>query len=562
MLGIKHSISRKFMTTFAVVIVLSSLLFSISFYYVSMGIINNNVLPQFDKVLHTSTQDIYRRLDTTMSLQLLKGSENNRFGVEAYLTKSAEEFQLDTVYLIHLHDEQPTVLAASSGSAMQASEAIALQNAMKQASAGKLAISDLYSDKFGYHKTAYIQIPGSELLLAVGMDATFVKEKQSEIFWICFVITAVIIIVGSAAAFWISKRITRPLKSLTQVTDKMARGDFRQSIQVQGHDELAQLAASFRTMTEQLKGMISSVHHTSQAVVNNSDSLLSSAQTFEQLIYSSNEATQQVEKGSTTLASTAAENARAMEEISKGIHYIASSSAEITEKIGEASQKAITGNELAHDAVDGMLLVEEAATESMNHISLMNERSEAIAQIVGTIKEISKQINILSLNAAIESARAGEQGKGFAVVAEEVRKLAEQSRIATDEIGDYLLAIQEESGNSVRAMQRVSEEIQSGTARVKNAEEAFSQLTEWIQAINLTIQSISSSTQQVSASAEEVTVSVEDAADITAKSLEMIEEIAGNSASQAEEIKDHANTVRNLHEGALSLRESVSKFII
>ncbi|GIP57206.1 methyl-accepting chemotaxis protein [Paenibacillus woosongensis] len=562
MLGIKHSISRKFMTIFAVVIVLSSLLFSISFYYVSMGIVNNNVLPQFDKVLHTSTQDIYRRLDTTMSLQLLKGGENNRFGVEAYLTKSVEDFQLDTVYLIHLHDEQATVIAASSGSAVQASEAIAVQSAMKQASAGKLAISDLYSDKFGYHKTAYIQVPGSELMLAVGMDATFVKEKQSEIFWICFGITALIIIVGSTAAFWISKRITRPLKSLTQVTEAMARGDLRQSIQVQGHDELAQLSLSFRTMTEQLKGMISSVHDTSQAVVNTSDSLLSSAQTFEQLIYSSNEAAQQVETGSTTLASTAAENARAMEEISKGIQYIASSSADITEKIGEASQKAITGNELAHGAVDGMLLVEEAAAESMNHISLMNERSEAIAQIVGTVKEISKQINILALNAAIESARAGEQGKGFAVVAEEIRKLAEQSRIATDEIGDYLLAIQEESGNSVRAMQRVSEEIQSGTSRVKNAEEAFSQLTEWIQSINLTIQSISSSTQQVSASAEEVTVSVEDAANITAKSLEMIEEIAGNSTRQAEEIKDHANTVRSLHEGALSLRESVSKFII
>src|SRR5690606_3061231 len=147
---------------------------------------------------------------TTMSLQLLKGGENNRFGVEAYLTKSAEDFQLDTVYLIHLHDEQATVIAASTGSAVQASEAIAVQNAMKQASAGKLAISDLYSDKLGYHKTAYIQVPGSELMLAVGMDATIVKAKQSEIFWICFGITALIIIVGSAAAFWISTRITRP----------------------------------------------------------------------------------------------------------------------------------------------------------------------------------------------------------------------------------------------------------------------------------------------------------------------------------------------------------------
>lgn len=560
--GIKHSIGRKFMTTFAVVIVLASLLFSISFYVVSMGIINKNVLPQFDKVLHTSTQDIYRGLDTTMSLQLLKGGENARFGVESYLTKSVEDFQLHTVYLIHLQADQAIVLAANSESALQPSDPIAVQDAMKQAIGGKLTISDLYSDQFGYHKTAYIQVPGSEVVLAVGMDATFIKEKQTEILWICFGITAAIILLGITAAYLVSKRITKPLKSLAQVTEKMACGDFRQTIEVRGHDELALLAASFRTMTEQLKGMVSHVLHTSQTVVDTSDNLLISAQTFEQLIYSSNEATRQVESGSATMASTAAENARAMEEISEGIHEIASSSAEITEKIGEASHKAISGNQLAHAAVDGMLLVEEAAVESMNHISLMNERSAAIAQIVGTITEISKQINILALNAAIESARAGEHGKGFAVVAEEVRKLAEQSRIATDEIGDYLLAIQEESGNSVRAMQRVSEEIQSGTARVKSAEEAFSQLSEWIQSISLTVHSISSSTQQVSASAEEVTASVEEAANITAQSLVTIEEIAHNSMRQADEIKDHADSVRNLHEGALSLRESVSQFII
>ncbi|AZK48275.1 methyl-accepting chemotaxis protein [Paenibacillus lentus] len=562
MLGIKHSISRKFMTTFTVVIILSSLLFSISFYFVSMGIINKNVLPQFDKVLHTSTQDIYRNLNTTMSLQLLNGGENSRFGVEAYLTKSVEDFQLHTVYLVHLQDEQATVIATSSGSTLETSDTIAIQDAMRQASAGKIAISELYQDQFGYHKTAYLQVPGSDLLLAVGIDATFIKEKQTEILWICLGITAVIIFLGITAAYMVSKRITKPIRNLAQVTEKMAHGDFRQTIEVQGHDELAQLAASFRTMTEQLKGMITNVLHTSQTVVNTSDNLLASAQTFEQLIYSSNEATQQVEAGSSTIATTAAENARAMEEISAGIHHIASSSAEITEKIGEASDKAISGNQIVHDAVTEMLQVEEAAMESMNHISLMNERSAAIAQIVGTIMEISKQINILALNAAIESARAGEHGRGFAVVAEEIRKLAEQSRIATDEIGDYLLAIQDEASNSVRAMQRVSDEIQSGTSRVKSAEEAFSQLAAWIQNINLTVQSISSSTQQVSASAEEVTASVEEAANITAKSLVTIEEIAHNSAKQADEINDHANAVRNLHEGALSLRESVRQFII
>ncbi|GJM70386.1 hypothetical protein HMSSN036_26020 [Paenibacillus macerans] len=128
-----------------------------------------------------------------------------------------------------------------------------------------------------------------------------------------------------------------------------------------------------------------------------------------------------------------------------------------------------------------MQLVEEAAGRTLEHIRILNERSESIATVVGTITEITKQINILALNAAIEASRAGENGKGFAVVAEEVRKLAEQSRGAMDEIGEYLLSIREESENSVSAMQRASEQIVSGTGRVKQAGRAFGQLTELIQ---------------------------------------------------------------------------------
>lgn len=560
MFKISRSISRKFMATYAVVIVVSSLLFSVSFNYIAMGIINQNVLPQFDKVLLTSTQDIYKQLDTTQSLQLLKGQDNSRFTVETYLTKSAKDFKLNTAYLLHLQGDFATVLAANENSGMKMGDKLQTIGAMKNTSKGGVQISDLYSDKFGSHKTAYIAIPGSELLLAVGLDATFIEEKRSEIFWICSAITVFVVVVGLLVAYINSSRVTRSIKKLVAVTEKMASGDFRQNIEVVGHDEVAQLANGFRTMTNQLKEMFSKVMETSQTVVSGSDHLAKSVTTFQDLIARSNTVTREIESGSMTIASAAAENARAMEEISEGVQHIATSSAEVTERIGQAAKEAGEGNDLAQTAVLQMQQVEDAADQTLTHIRVLNERSESIASVVGTITEITKQINILALNAAIEAARAGENGKGFAVVAEEVRKLAEQSRLAMEEIGEYLLSIREESENSVNAMHRASQEIVSGTDRVKKAGHAFEQLTRLIDNINLTIQSVSASTQEVSAGTEEVTASVEESANITAKSLENMEQISKYSEQQLTEMESHVKTVRSLHEQALSLRESIGKF--
>ncbi len=563
MLKMKHSINRKFMGTFAVVIILSSILFSTSFLVVSMGIINKNVLPQFDKVLQTSSKDIFNSLDTTQALQLLKGKENSRFVIESYLSDKVEEYQLHTAYILDLQEDKATVIGVNEGSPMKIGDSLDVHEAMLAAeSKGKASISELYTDQFGTHKTAYFALPGSSALLAVGMDAAFIGQIRTEIYGICFGIFILVIVVGMAVAYLNSRRITNPIKRLAAVTEKMAQGDFREQIDITSKDEVGQLADSFRTMIVRLKEMIGTVLETSQSVVSSSDQMLRSTSAYKELTERSGAATLEIKKGSFTIASTAAENARAMEEISQGVQHIATSSAEVTEKISQASEEAGTGNELAKTAVDQMKQVEKAAIKSRDYIAVLNERSESIAGVVSVIMDITKQINILALNAAIEAARAGEHGRGFAVVAEEVRQLAEQSRKATDQIGEYLLNIREKAVNSVSAMDLVSQEVKSGRERVNQASLAFGQLTDLIYNINMTIQAVSASTEEVSAGTEEVTASVEEAANITAKSLQSIEEIANYSNQQIAETDINSKTVQALYEQALSLQTAVEKFKI
>ncbi|WP_238996536.1 methyl-accepting chemotaxis protein [Paenibacillus pinistramenti] len=553
----------KLMVTFTLIIVLSSLLFSLSFYYVSMKIIDDNVLPQFDKVLQTSAQDIYKNLNSMQAKQVEGGSENSIYTIQSYFDTKIKEFNLETAYLAEVQDNQTIVLAADSNSEMKAKEQIELQSAMKKAlSSSDIQLSDLYTDKFGTHKTAYVSVPGSEMVMAVGIDAGFVTAKRAQISWICTGLSLIVIVTCLASGYWISRSISRPLRQLSRATQKMAEGDFTEEIKVKGKDEIAQLSTSFNTMSGALKEMIASVVSTSEQVVQGSAQMSRSIDYIKSVQEQTNEASKEIQNGSEMISIASAENARAMEEISQGVQYIATSSAEVSERMSKASVEADTGNKLAQEAVEQMSLIESASEQSLSYMRQMNSRSEAITEIASTINEITKQIQILALNAAIEASRAGEHGRGFAVVASEVRKLAEQSSTAVKEIGESLEQIRQDTGNSVQAMGQVNQQIKSGAGKVREAGQAFQMLDEWIQSINMTMQGISSSTQQISAGTEEVTASVEESASISSASLDNIKNISTSSITQRQEMESFFTRINQLNSQADELREAVKQFKI
>lgn len=563
MVSMKMSLSRKLMLTFTLIIIISSLLFSTSFYYVSMKIIDENVLPQFDKVLTTSSDDIYKNLNNSQAMQAKSGKEDSNFIIQQYFDTKIKAHNLQTAYLAQVTDDKAVVLAADSKSPMKAKEEITRQDAMSAAlKNNNIQLSDLYTDKYGMHKTAYIGLPGSDIILAVGIDAGFVQDKRDQIKAICIGLTVGVIIVVLIVAFLISRRISRPLRNLSQITQRMAEGDFRDEIQVKGSDEIALLSSSFRTMKHGLKDMITSVLQTTEQVSRKSAEMNERLEVVKTIIGNTTGSIVEIEKDSETISLTASENARAMEEISEGIQYIASSSAEVSEQMTVASTQMDGGNKLAQSAVVQMNLIQEASAKSLHLMEQMDKRSEAVSQVAHTINEITKQIQILALNAAIEASRAGEYGRGFAVVASEVRQLAEQSSQAVKEIGEALQQIREDASQSVLAMNEVNQEIQSGSAKVSETGATFGQIDALIQSINMTMQSISSSTQQISAGTEEITASVEVGSSAARQSLEHIKSINSYSNTQTEEMVTFFNKVHELEEQADQLRSSVQRFKI
>lgn len=558
----KNSISRKFTLLLFVVLLLTSLVLSISFYFISMNTIDNYVMPQINKLLTSSAQDVYKDLNATHAQQTLNKSAQAKTNVEYYFEEKKKQLDVETIFLIEMKDGQATVLTADHSSKLKAEESIKVLPAMEKASKEKSGLSEIYSDSHGIHKTAFVSVPGSRMVIGVSSDVGFVKDKINSIIWTSIGITLLALILGLSASIFMSRKITKPLSQLTAYSNKLADGDFTQELIIKGSDEVSQLSKSFQSMGQRLKEMIGQVLETSGSVIGDANDLKARVKVLGEMADRSALSVTEIGKGSKTIASSALENSRAMDEINIGIQHIASAAGEVTEQISEASSEAMGGNEIAQSAVEQMRQVEIASEKSLEQFRVMNERSLLIGEVVQGITEITKQIQMLSLNASIEAARAGEHGRGFAVVAGEVRKLSEQSKTSNEQIRDFLLSLQEDMNRSVNEMNRVNSEVASGVNKAVEAGNAFNHLLILVQSINNNIQSVSAATQQISAGTEEVSASVEETAQITANSQASAESLAADSTRQQQELEGHSVTVEHLHEQAVKLQEAVQQFKI
>ncbi|MCL6601439.1 MAG: methyl-accepting chemotaxis protein [Paenibacillus sp.] len=562
MFRIRHSISGRFTRLLFIVLLLTSLLLSISFYFISIGTFDNYVVPQIEKLLTSSSQDINKNLNTTYAQQASQDNEQALMNVEFYFQDKKKQYDLETIFLADLKEGKATIVTADHGATLKAKESIKVLPAMEQASKGKNGLSEIYMDSHGIHKTLFTGIPGSTLVVGVSADVSFIKEEMNSILWTSAGITLLSMIIGLSAAMFMTRRITKPLTQLASYSNKLAEGDFTQQLTIKGKDEVGQLSESFQAMTQHLKGMIGHVLNTSETVVSDSNDLKERVDILNDMADRSSVSVEEIGQGSRAIADSALDNSRAMEEINVGVQHIASAAGEVTEQINEASAEAEGGNEIAQSAVIQMRQVELASEQSVAQFQVMNERSLKIGEVVQGITEITKQIQMLSLNASIEAARAGEHGRGFAVVAGEVRKLSEQSRHATEQIRDFLLGLQEDMDRSAIEMNHLNSEVASGVGKVREAGNAFNHLLTLIHSISNSVQSVSAATQEISAGTEEVSASVEETAQITAKSEASAGTLSENYARQQAELEGHALTVDHLHEQAVKLQEAVLKFKI
>lgn len=326
-----------------------------------------------------------------------------------------------------------------------------------------------------------------------------------------------------AAFLWIAvnRMIAPPLQAVTVALERLAAKDLTATIAVTGHDEIGRLG----------------------------EALNRTSQTFRSVLG-------EVAKGADTLSAATTEiSARSVQSAgnartqSSKTNQIAAAAQEMTATIGEISRNAETaagasrtsaetaeqGGEVMRAAAGTMEKIAAATSQVSEKMSSLARRSEEIGKVVSVIQEISEQTNLLALNAAIEAARAGEHGRGFAVVAGEVRRLAERTKGATEEIAGTIRSIQEETRETLAVMEESHSAVESGmqdTSRARQSLEAIIDSSKQVESeINLIA---TAATEQTSASGE------------ISESAGHISQLAAETAQGAEEAVEALKSLASL----------------
>ncbi|HEY7746970.1 MAG TPA: methyl-accepting chemotaxis protein, partial [Desulfuromonadales bacterium] len=315
----------------------------------------------------------------------------------------------------------------------------------------------------------------------------------------------------------------RPLNRLTQVAERIANGHMEETLEVASNDEIGKLAGAFNKMTQVIvKNLKSEIDRGGRLVH-------SVKEAIQQLSTSANEilaiSTQQ-SSGATQQASAVQEATTTSEEIAVTARQVAQNALQVEAQAEQANSACTEGIETVDNAVRGMGQLKEQVQSIAEAMLQLGENSQKIGGIVDIIDEISDQTNLLSLNAAIEAAGAGEAGKRFAIVAGEVRRLAERTVDATGQIKGLIEQIQKATNSTIILTEQGTKGVDAASTRVERVAEALANIISMVQETRGAAREIKLSTQQQTTASEQMAETIAEVRDVAAQVAASAEETA------------------------------------
>ena len=370
-------------------------------------------------------------------------------------------------------------------------------------------------------------------VLAVAIPVGAVERQiVSRFQWVAVILT-VCFMLGAAIVFLVVRGIRRSLKAVVDAAEQAAdNDDFSRTVPETGTRETVRVGQALNQLLQKFRSIVADTKTSSDGIAGASRALAT--------------ASGQVMRSSATQSDASSSVAAAVEQASVSVSETSANAQNANEVVDKA--RAGIGHALAVMAetvvnVNGIAGLLHA---SGANVEQLNQSSQKIGGIVRVIKEIADQTNLLALNAAIEAARAGEQGRGFAVVADEVRKLAERTSQATQEIAGLIGDIQSQIGGTVIGMQQANEQTTKSLTLVGATETALRGIDQDSGEVAMNVQIIVDALKEQDAAIQQVASNIERIANMTEE----------NSAAAA----SSSDTAAQLDGMANRLRDSVARF--
>ncbi len=375
-------------------------------------------------------------------------------------------------------------------------------------------------------------------------------------------ILVAIVITSVIAYFTVRHFILKPLEKLKTFAQKLRDNDFSGQMDLLFQDEFGQLSHVLGHLAANFRLLVGEIKDAAKALMDQSMEL---AEQFEQLEQGGQQVaitTQDLAEGVNNQSIQIADTAKAVEEVSRDINVVAEKAANLEKSMREVVTSATYGAEAANQALIKVEEVRGAANNTKHAISDLEKDSTAIEGILDVINNIAEQTNLLALNAAIEAARAGDAGRGFAVVAEEVRKLAEQSQNATQEIAVLIKKTQSNIANASNYVLEVDAGIGESAATSAEAKVTFEKMAENLQQKMLESQEMNALSENIRQAGGQAATAVGEMFAIIEETAAGIEEVGSSAQEQAASVEHVRGLAQQLADLGKNFNELTKRFKI
>lgn len=369
-------------------------------------------------------------------------------------------------------------------------------------------------------------------------------------------ILALVLVIQWIIGRWVSK----PIQKIQFGMAEVGKGNFGVALDYHSQDEIGALSKDFGIMTENVKHLIYETAQRIDSVANSSERIHENVDGLTSSTHEVTKAIEEIANGATEMAINVSERLVAGQSLGTSVSNIYS---KLTDAKAESDQM-ISANNSGRSTIDVLKAVFKRTVDNTHQVAdnvdTLSESSQAIENIVVTIKGIADQTNLLALNASIEAARAGETGRGFAVVADEIRKLAEQSAKSAEEINGIIRNIVAVVSSTTHTVAETKESVERAEVNLNETVVVFDEIGGSAKRVEVIIDAFIAETKQIEAMKNELIASLESMAAISQESAASTEEINAYTEDQLSRVTEIGEAIIRLNEDIYTLSQEMQKF--